>query len=391
MGTLSHMDLLITDLHDTVLGGHPILSLDNWADHPPTDPRHLIARKVEAFIEKIQTEYINIYVRICQNKCRIRRTLAQSISILDNLQALTEDIDNDLREICNRRAEMPLAHGSADRILQSDAQDFYPLSAWVFYQKLRAMEWVMQLGFELDVYQRDEMAEMYTMLSHFAQCRYEQLLHIQDTLVQRMRRIVDLRLAQNAKEIESSLGLTNIWLKEAGSVMAFSRALGLLYSLLNTLGIVESPDRPYSTERLRYEVRFKSYLSIGTPPLLDQEALHEASHFPRTTAVQVVFENIEHELKTAKVFLTKLKSADAKSAKFEGCEAVWLSKTQSLLMSAIACGVATATLKSACATAGIADFSLSKTVMQRKLKVDMAEQLQRYHDWWPVPKLTTRT
>ena len=37
----------------------------------------------------------------------------------------------------------------------------FPLSSWAFYYKLRQMEWIVQMGFELDIYQVDELAGMY--------------------------------------------------------------------------------------------------------------------------------------------------------------------------------------------------------------------------------------
>jgi N-alpha-acetyltransferase 35, NatC auxiliary subunit len=36
-----------------------------------------------------------------------------------------------------------------------------PLSSWVAYHKMRQMEWIVQLGFELDVYMSDELGGMY--------------------------------------------------------------------------------------------------------------------------------------------------------------------------------------------------------------------------------------
>ena len=37
----------------------------------------------------------------------------------------------------------------------------FPLSSWAYYQKLHQMEWIVQLGFELQIYQVKEMAGMY--------------------------------------------------------------------------------------------------------------------------------------------------------------------------------------------------------------------------------------
>lgn len=37
----------------------------------------------------------------------------------------------------------------------------FPLSSWAFYLKLQQMEWIVHLGFELDIYRVDELGGMY--------------------------------------------------------------------------------------------------------------------------------------------------------------------------------------------------------------------------------------
>ena len=40
----------------------------------------------------------------------------------------------------------------------------FPLSSWAYYQKLRQMEWIVQLGVELHIYRANEMAGMYWLV-----------------------------------------------------------------------------------------------------------------------------------------------------------------------------------------------------------------------------------
>jgi hypothetical protein len=76
----------------------------------------------------------------------------------------------------------------------------FPLSSWAYYHKLRQMEWIVQLGFELDIYQVDELAGMYwyvvpvntsrsrsTDLMGFLGLRY--LQHLASTRLQHLDRI----------------------------------------------------------------------------------------------------------------------------------------------------------------------------------------------------------
>ena len=37
----------------------------------------------------------------------------------------------------------------------------FPLSSWAYYHKLRQMEWIVSLGFELNIYRTDELGGMY--------------------------------------------------------------------------------------------------------------------------------------------------------------------------------------------------------------------------------------
>ncbi|GAB7353021.1 hypothetical protein MBLNU459_g3577t2 [Dothideomycetes sp. NU459] len=149
-GRIPHTTLLLSDVRELVLAGDPLLSAQNWEVEVPTDARHLTALKVDEFLSKALEEYLNIYRMICQNRCRMRRTFAQSIAILDSLQAEAEFIDADLHALTDS-APFRFAGGV-------ESLHFYPLAAWVYFHKLRIMEWMLQLGFELDVYLPDELA-----------------------------------------------------------------------------------------------------------------------------------------------------------------------------------------------------------------------------------------
>ena len=99
---------------------------------------------------------------ILQNRCRIRRNFAQSIAILDNMQAVAEEVDSDI---------LAIASSGDPAFSRPEPSQFYPISAWVFHHKLRVMEQTVQLGFELDIYLPDEFARMYSFLAHLAQTR----------------------------------------------------------------------------------------------------------------------------------------------------------------------------------------------------------------------------
>ena len=62
-----------------------------------------------------------------------------------------EEYDTELRSYTG---EEPMVAGSQE--IWS-----FPLSSWAYYQKLRQMEWIVQMGFELHIYQPAELAGMY--------------------------------------------------------------------------------------------------------------------------------------------------------------------------------------------------------------------------------------
>ena len=79
-------------------------------------------------------------------------TLFATFETTDSDQA--ENLDVELREYTK---ETPIV----DAQTSSEELWCFPLSSWAYHTKLRQMEWIVQLGFELDIYQPDELAGMY--------------------------------------------------------------------------------------------------------------------------------------------------------------------------------------------------------------------------------------
>lgn len=71
----------------------------------------------------------------------------------------------------------------------------FPLSSWAFYHKLQQMEWIVQLGFELDIYRVDELGGMYWQVwtmdqqPHKLTCGPRFLQHLASTRIQHLERI----------------------------------------------------------------------------------------------------------------------------------------------------------------------------------------------------------
>ena len=73
------------------------------------------------------------------------------------LQIEAEIIDN---EVQNLTKQAPVINPD----LGNQPLYNYPLSSWTYYQKLRQMQWIVQLGFEQEIYLPDELAGMYRLV-----------------------------------------------------------------------------------------------------------------------------------------------------------------------------------------------------------------------------------
>lgn len=85
------------------------------------------------------------------NRSRLRRMLCHLAVDWDNLQYEAEAMDTELQQYTH---EVPIR--GEGQVLWS-----FPLSSWAYYHKLKQLEWIVQMGFELDVYQPDEIGGMY--------------------------------------------------------------------------------------------------------------------------------------------------------------------------------------------------------------------------------------
>jgi len=95
---------------------------------------------------------------IAPQKCRI-------LWLID-ICCQAEEVDAELREFTK---EEPMVSEDGGETYS------YPLSSWVFHYKLRIMEWIVLLGFELEIYQPYEFAGMYWVVQHYISNR---ILHI---------------------------------------------------------------------------------------------------------------------------------------------------------------------------------------------------------------------
>jgi N-alpha-acetyltransferase 35, NatC auxiliary subunit len=374
LGTMSIRQVLDEDLANFVLPASMLLDRDNDEIEVPTDPRFNIASRIEIFRSRAAGTYLDILRTMCQNRCRIRRTLCHTIVDWDNLQLDAEEIDQELREFTK---EEPIMEPNVSR----EPIYAFPLSSWSYFYKLRQMEWVVQMGFELEMYQPDELATMYWYVQYLSRTRVRHLERIR-TFVSRT---ISTRNSQDqgigtagGLECVNALAFNSLSTLEASAKSAFADALSCLFTVLNRLALLTKLPRPYSDDQMRYEVRMKPFLSIGLPELIPFPELTNLVKQPNDTTMDLLNFAAESTA-AAKRALEALAKLNAEQAFCHGSHDSWVKDVKDALKACIFTNITIAAVKRGLEAAG-EDGKV-------ELKVEIPQPSTRYHVWWIVPKV----
>lgn len=373
-GTMSIREVLDDDLASLVLADDQLLDRGNDEIEVPHDPRFNMSQRMEIFRERAALAYLDVLRALCQNRCRTRRALRHTIADWDNLQLDAEELDVELRQFTG---EKPIVDPSYSRTPVYS----FPLSSWAYYHKLRQMEWIVQIGFELEVYQPDELAGMYWYLTHLTQTRVRHLERIRTFVGKRLAAAKRNNPASTFKESEfgRSLSFINFSMLEATANQGFADALNCLYVALGRLSIFSSPSHPYSDDKTRYELRMKPFLQIGLPELIPYDRFNLSVTQPSETTADLLKIATEAAARARKDFelMSKL---NAKTAHCLGSEESWKNNVKDCLKACISASITISMVKKAVDAAGAQG--------EVKLKGVIPEAGKGYHDFWVVPKIS---
>ncbi|KAL1602502.1 N-alpha-acetyltransferase, non-catalitic subunit [Paraconiothyrium brasiliense] len=379
------VSLPLEDVKSFVFHESPILDPANWALSPPRNPlmpkppRLQFALLIDEFVERVGQPYLDLWVALGQNRCRLRRMLTHVIIAWDMLQQDAVFVDADL-------VSHALQLNISEEVMNS------PLLTWVYIKKLWMIEKVVILGFEQDIYLPDEYAGMYYFLSLTAGKRKDALQRCVGHLSERCIQLVQKSRYHDADDTDKKLAFIDSELHQATGISAFAKVLHEFYMIANYLRLIPCPGRPFSTEELRYELRMKPFLTLQPPEVPSFEEFQTAlqpygSYSDLTPSINedlrqehsLLWTNIDNSLKTAKDAFANVKKRGAKDAKAKGAEQAWNKETQGMLASCVASGVAIAGLKSA----------LKDTEPERgpHVKVELPTVDKRYVGGWVVPKI----
>ncbi|KAJ1338554.1 N-alpha-acetyltransferase 35 NatC auxiliary subunit [Microdochium nivale] len=419
LGSYSIRQIIDHDLSILVLPNGKQLNRAYDDIEQPSDPRHQIAAQMEVFRQRVAEPYLDVFRILCQNRCRVRRTLCHSIQEWDMLQVDVEEIDQLLQIVLE---DEPLVMESGS-VLYS-----LPLSSWSFLYKLRQMEWIVQLGFELDIYQSDELAGMYWYLNYLAKERQHHVERIRtfaDRAFVEAGGVRDFKKDQHSsslptsttgghsqgiklrqgklsaakyREFKRSQDFLTVTTLDAACTWEFADGLCCLYGVLARLNLLPlpgfssssqsstpaaaasalpstpasvqqptvpqtssqaPPPRPFSDDAHRYEIRMKPFATIGHPRLPTFAEFQRATAQPDADASRML-QYAETAISGARrgfEALGRMTDAQSFSAGGEGCHARWTANAKACLKAAIAAGVAVGVLRKALTSAGGGDGS----------------------------------
>jgi hypothetical protein len=385
------VSLPLADIKTLVFPASPILDPVNWTLSPPRNPllpkppRLQLAMLIDEFVDRSGQPYLDLWVALGQNRCRLRRMLTHVITAWDLLQADASLVDTDLASAA--AAELNLT----DQMLE------FSLSTWVYHKKLWMIEKVILLGFEQDIYLPDEFSGMYLFLSLIVTRRRELLSRIQTHHHTRHTQLLRERKLRLANEIAESAPYLDSLAAEATGTAALSLALARFYMIAAYCSLLPVPKRPFSTERLRYELRMKPFLAVQPPevPPFEDFKAHTQPYGPYDApdpafATEVrnerseLWAEVDGNVKTAKDAFSELKRLGAGAAKSQGVEKAWGREVQSLLASCVALGVASAGVKDAVRKAGEGG---NLKALGIRAEIPESGAKKRYAEGWIVVKV----
>ncbi|KAK1761252.1 N-alpha-acetyltransferase 35, NatC auxiliary subunit [Echria macrotheca] len=381
LGRVSIRQVLDDDLSIVALPCSRLLDPANDEVEAPHDTRFAIAHQMELFRQRVAPSYLDIFKALCQNRCRVRRALCHAIQDWETVQMDAEEIDQLLQV---QLEEKPITYDGSTPAYS------IPLSSWAYLYKVRLMEWIVQLGFELETYQPDEMAGMYWYLSYLAKTRAKHAERIKAFTVQRLNELRAHPFSNTAAmeaTFTTSLSYLRATILDATSTLELADALSCLYTVLGRLRLIVPPPRPYSSDELRYEIRMKPFAPISLPrlPSYDNFVRLSAQH---ETSTAGLLDFAQRAVVNAKMGYDVLGKMGEKEAFTANAHERWLAGIKNCNKSGIAINIAVAAIRRALESGAAKEGGMAPG--EQKVMVELPKPAKSYHEWWIVPKIVEK-
>lgn len=384
------VSLPLADVKTLVFPTSPVLDPINWTLSPPRNPllpkppRLQLAMLIDEFADRSGQPYLDLWVALGQNRCRLRRMLTHVITAWDLLQSDASLVDTDLA-------------AAASELSLTDQMLEFSLSTWVYHKKLWMIEKVILLGFEQDIYLPDEFSGLYLFLSLIVTRRRELLSRMQTHHHTRHTQLLRERKLRLAADVAQTAPYLDSLAAEASGTAALSLALARFYMICGYLHLLPLPKRPFSSEALRYELRMKPFLGVQPPevPPFEDFKAHTQPYGPYASPdpgfkadlsneKSDLWAEVDGNVKAARDAFAEVKRLGAEAAKCKGVEKSWGREVQSLLASCVALGVAAAGIKDAVKRAG---DGVDVRKLGVRAEIPESGGKKRYSEGWVVVKI----
>ena len=398
-------DVVFSDLEALVLPNSLLLqdhSNQQFQENGHSDMPQMTAM-MDDFVNRIGLTYSNMFRTLCLNRSRVRRTLCHSVIDLDNIQADAEDIDTSMRDFTH---EEPIVYS-----LTPNPTYAYPLSSWIYHYKLWQLEQIIQLGFELTIYAIDELPKMYWYLSHICTTHLSHLDRISFFVEHAGRSKVGPAkpdqqgspILEHQEKVDRTMKNLDRHFIFVRATDALARTLHFLYTVLDRHGALPKPPRPYSNDKLRYELRMRPFLPLSIPELVPYEdferecslsTVHDKDLLESASQSIVDARKGWEEVLTTKWLDESAQSPGVPDGSGSSLQAEWISGVKNTIRACIATSIAVATLRKKIAdpssNAALDNGKDKKgpTSVNLKVEIPLAGEKGCWHDWWIVPKIS---
>ncbi|KAF1814453.1 Mak10-domain-containing protein [Eremomyces bilateralis CBS 781.70] len=310
--------------------------------------------------------YLDMFRALCQNRCRLRRLLPHVLRDLDALEERSFFLDNVLADL-----------------IPTTLRNL--LSTWTLCQRLQVAQWVIQLGFEQDVYLQHELAGMYWFLSRICRSYVGFLTEISKHTL-KVQQSSGLRPEQREQCSVSSKFLESLILRTRATAFV-AEGLHAVYTHLTYLGLIHAIGHPYGQPNLLFELRMRSILK-GSLLAPDFDTFNKATHplgsfeKPTRNPCDATAQICQH---VTRVIMNAKKDFQQMISEKLGAEAAFADEVQGWWQEDVEKQIA------ACD-----DLLLSINVMRETvdgkspdgLSISIPDPGARRHEWWVVPNLT---
>ncbi|KAI0518480.1 Mak10 subunit, NatC N-terminal acetyltransferase-domain-containing protein [Xylaria bambusicola] len=391
LGRLSIRQLLDHDVCLSVLPCGPHFNQSFDYVEAPEDPRHKIAHAMEEFRQRVAEPYLDLLCVLCQNRCRVRRLLCHHVQSWDALEQEVAEIED--------RIDQHIPTITSEEYPAEDPE-YKPLRSWIRFFKLRQLQWIVQLGFELRIYQPDELAEMYHCLASlavFIKLEWNRTRRMTASREQRARKFVGLLDDDESlptpigEDFTRSSQYQQLMMLNAAFTSCLSEGLHLLYLALMRLGFVKRPPQPYGTDALRYELRMRP-IKLGTPGLPPYELVKKEVEKPEMSTEEVLGQ-AEKTIGDARLFVRDYINYN-KQESFSvnpTSHSYWAKSVRSDMHATISAGVAIGMLQKALKEMEDKKTNCSTNGVTLGLKVTIPESGDSNSNRWIVPTVTRKS